>query len=293
MNLLSKRGLSLERMQALLDVAEKGSLIAAARQDPVRQSLISRQLRDLGEFFGTEMVARQGRGVALTPAGRQLATLVREQFKALGEFHADCESQPVRLSLVSARTILNWVVIPRLHPDLVPGVSLDLLHERSANAANAVAEGRCDLCIVDRLPMPRSLKRRSLGSIGYSLYLPVGLSGAAKIGWREALAKMPLALPTAGRIREQLEPHLGTSAAHIAGVPGFDSALNLLRTGRYAAVLPDVAIPAAEGKNLRRFSLDRTGIKPREYFLVWSKRAEENRPPLVRAVEILSQRLIF
>jgi DNA-binding transcriptional LysR family regulator len=293
MTLLSKRGLSLERLQALLDVAEKGSLIAAAKQDPVRQSLISRQLRDLAEFFGTEMVSRQGRGVVLTPAGRRLATLVREQFKALGEFYADCEGQPVRLSLVSARTILNWVVIPRLQPDLVPGVSFDLIHERSADAANAVAESRCDLCIVDRLPMPRTLKRRSLGSMGYSLYLPAGLSAAGRISWREALAKMPLALPAAGRIREQLEPYLGTNAAQIAGVPGFDSALNLLRTGRYAAVLPDVAVPPAEAKSLRRLSLDPTGIKPREYFLVWSKRAEENRPPLARAVEILSQRIAF
>lgn len=293
MNLLSKRGLSLERLQALLDVAEKGSLIAAAKQDPVRQSLISRQLRDLAEFFGTEMVSRQGRGVVLTPAGRGLATLVREQFKALVEFHSECESQPVRLSLVSARTILNWVVIPRLPPDLVPGVSFDLIHERSADAANAVAESRCDLCIVDRLPMPRTLRRRSLGSIGYSLYLPAGLSGASKIGWREALARLPIALPAAGRIREQLEPHLGAGAAHISGVPGFDSALNFLRTGCYAAVLPDVAVAPGEAKSLRRLSLDPTGIKPREYFLVWSKRAEENRPPLARAVEILSRHLTF
>jgi len=293
MNLLTKRGLSLERLQALLDVAEKGSLIAAAKQDPVRQSLISRQLRDLAEFFGTEMVSRQGRGVVLTPAGRHLATLVREQFKALGEFHADCEGQPVRLSLVSARTILNWVVIPRLHPDFVPGVSLDLLHERSVHAANAVEDGRCDLCIVDRLPMPRTLKRRSLGSIGYSLYLPVGLPGASRLGWREALAKLPIALPTAGRIREQLDPFLGASAAHIAGVPGFDSSLNFLRTGCYAAVLPDVAVAPAEAMSLRRLTLDRAGIKPREYFLVWSKRAEENRPPLARAVAMLSQRLAF
>lgn len=293
MSLLATRGLSLERLQGFLDFAEAGSLIKAAKGDAVRQSQLSRQLRDLDEFFGVELTRHRGRGLVLTQAGRDLAGLAREQFKALQDFQAGCRAAPVRLSLVSARTILNYVVIPQLRPDLIPGVSLDLRHEFSAGSASAVAEGRYDLCIIDRLPLPRTLARQTLGKMTYSLYAPKVLAGGKRFTWREAIRRLPLALPAAGRFREALEPALKDNAASVVGLPGFDSCLGLLRTGRYAAILPDVAVPADESTGFVRVSLDGSGIKLREYSLAWSKRAAANRPALAKAIEVLCDTLEF
>lgn len=288
MSLLATRGLSLERLQGFLDFAEAGSLIKAAKGDPVRQSQLSRQLRDLDEFFGVELTRHRGRGLVLTEAGHELARLAREQFHALEDFQSGCRSAPVRLSLVSARTIINYVVIPRLRPGLVKGVALDLRHEFSADSAAAVAEGRFDLCIIDRLPLPRTLSRCALGKMTYSLYIPKSLGAKRRI-WREAVRQLPLALPAAGRIRAALQPALHDNAAAVVGLPGFDSCLALLRTGNYAAVLPDVAVTPDEAKHFVRIPLDSSAVKPREYYLVWSKRAAANRPAVAKAVEVFAK----
>lgn len=293
MALLSKGGLSLERLQALLDFAEAGSLIKAAEGDPIRQSLLSRQIRELGEFFGAELVSRRGRGIVLTEAGRQLATLAREQFKTLEDFGADCAGTAVRVSIASARTIVNYVVIPRIRSNLVQGVSIDLMHERSADSAAAVAEGRYDFCIVDRLPLPRTLASRPLGKLTYSLYVPRQLVGAKRLTLSEALQKLPLALPAAGRIREQLNRPVGDNAASVIGLPGFDAGVALLRTGRYAAALPDVAVTKAESKDYLHFPLDPIGIKGRHYSLVWNKRAAASRPAVTKAAEVFAKAFPF
>jgi len=289
MKLLSKGGLSLERLQALLDFAEAGSLIKAAKDDPVRQSLLSRQIRELGEFFGAELVARRGRGIVLTEAGRQLAALAREQFKTMEDFEAACAGAAVRVSIASARTILNYVVIPRIRPDLIRGISIDLMHELSADSAAAVAEGRYDFCIVDRISLPRTLASRPLGKLTYSLYVPRKLVGAKRPTLSEALQKLPLALPAAGRIREQLNAPVGDNAASVIGLPGFDAGLALLRTGRYAAALPDVAVSKAESKSYLRLPLDPLGIKGRQYSLVWNKRAAASRPAVAKAAEVFTK----
>ena len=104
-NLFSTQGLSLDRLKNFLAFADQNSIVAAAGGDIVRQSLISRQIRELSEFFGVELVKRHGRGLALTEAGRQLATITREQFGALSEFARDAKSLPSILKIAASTLI--------------------------------------------------------------------------------------------------------------------------------------------------------------------------------------------
>lgn len=59
--LLSKGGLSLDRLRALLEVGAAGSIVKAAGGDPVRQSQYSRQIKELEDFFQTKLVERHGK----------------------------------------------------------------------------------------------------------------------------------------------------------------------------------------------------------------------------------------
>src|SRR2546428_10036760 len=83
--LLQETGLSLDRLQSFCLVAEAGGVTKAAKGDPARQSLFSRQVKELEEFFGTELVRRKGRGIALTAARQRLHLLAREQLLALSD----------------------------------------------------------------------------------------------------------------------------------------------------------------------------------------------------------------
>lgn len=120
----------LSALRAFAAVAEHGSLSQAARVLNVTHPAIAQQVRTLEEDLGLRLVARQGRGMALTPEGARLATALRDGFAtiatAVTDLRADQADRPVRVSL-TAGFAAQWLM-PRLrdfwnrHPDI--GVSL-------------------------------------------------------------------------------------------------------------------------------------------------------------------------
>jgi DNA-binding transcriptional LysR family regulator len=76
-----QKGLSLDRLQTLCLVAEKGGVMAAARGNPNRQSLYSRQLRELEGYFGAPLIDRSRTPHSLTDLGRQVERMARGFFR--------------------------------------------------------------------------------------------------------------------------------------------------------------------------------------------------------------------
>ena len=63
--------MELRHLRYFVAVAEEGSLsVAADRRLHTSQPSLSRQMRDLENEIGVELLARSARGIALTPAGR-------------------------------------------------------------------------------------------------------------------------------------------------------------------------------------------------------------------------------
>src|SRR5882757_1637877 len=112
--LFAERGLSLDRLKVLIEVRDAGSIAQAAPGDPVRQSQYSRQLRELSEFFGSEVAQRRGKILKLTPEGERLAELARDQLRALADFRSECRQQSVVFTLGAGDSLIQWLVIPRL-----------------------------------------------------------------------------------------------------------------------------------------------------------------------------------
>ena len=97
--LLSESGLSLERLQSFSRVAEAGGVTRAAKGDATKQSLYSRQIKELEEFFGAELMRRKGRGIVLTTAGERLHAIAREHFAAMIDFKLECQGQPLEIAI--------------------------------------------------------------------------------------------------------------------------------------------------------------------------------------------------
>ena len=83
----------MDRLANFCAVADEGSIAIVAKGDPSRQSLISRQIRELESFFGVELVRRKGRGLEITEAGRELAAIGRKNFKGLEDYSARCRGR--------------------------------------------------------------------------------------------------------------------------------------------------------------------------------------------------------
>lgn len=122
---------SLNALKAFLVTAELGSINAAAHALNVTHGAVSRQIRQLEEQLGTALTEKQGRGIKLTDAGRQLhadtapaLTTIANSCKSIRQYG---HNRP--LVLACPGSILAHWLIPRLHQlqqDL-PGLSLQLI----------------------------------------------------------------------------------------------------------------------------------------------------------------------
>lgn len=293
-NLFSKSGLSLERLKTFAEIAEAQGFTAAARGEPTRQSQFSRQLRELEEFFGVELVnCRRGR-FALTRAGRALHKLVRGQLAALEELRQICVSQPVEISLAAGESLLQWLVLPRLSRvrEKLPDIVWTLQNLQTSEIVERLTDGRADLGIVRQDAVPKSLRGVSIGTLEFALFIPKVLARAASASdVSNLLARLPLAvLEGHSRINEALEA-VARKADVCLNIQLRCSSLTQVaeavnRQG-FAALLPTLARQALAPGKVERRAFPAAATWNRPLVLAWNPRQAAIRPMLERAVKDL------
>jgi DNA-binding transcriptional LysR family regulator len=270
MALPSLRGLSLDRLGSFLEIADAGGLARAAPGEPVRQSQLSRQLKELETALGRPLFLRTGRGMELTEAGRALARVVRELGQGLTDVAA-AEQGPVRVALGGGDSVLQWLVLPRL--PVLEGIELELGALGSDGVVSALQENRIDLGLLRASEASGELKSVRLGVMSYAVFSAVGRG------------KLPLAVPTTERGLERALAQLGPAALRCETFPQVAQAV---KSGRFAGVLPMFArsqLPAAEFRMNAVAALDAAATP---LLLAWRPRTLELRPQvkvLRRALE--------
>jgi LysR family glycine cleavage system transcriptional activator len=120
----------LTALRAFQAVAQAGGFSAAARMLNVTHAAVAQQVRALEDLLDLPLVVRDGRRMALTPEGEELAARLNEGFgtiqAGLAALRAGGTDRPVRITLTSSFAA-QWLM-PRLrgfwdrHPDI--GLSL-------------------------------------------------------------------------------------------------------------------------------------------------------------------------
>jgi DNA-binding transcriptional LysR family regulator len=283
--LLSRRGISLDRLHSFLKVADAGGIARAAGDDPVRQSQFSRQIGELEEFFGVPLTTRQGRVLALTEAGRELAALVRSQFRGYEDFFKARSDEPIEVHLGAGDSLLTWLVVPRLEAfqQQFPRVRLKISNLRSGEIITRVAEMRLDFGLARAGLVRPPLKAHPLGRIEYRLFLPRRFQRqAAHLSPLEMLVKFPIA--TLGSDTEFFGSLL--LSAERKGSPvnlrlvteSFPQAARAVLSGGYAGILPAHAAVDLEGAGVVALDLPFFREAARKIALVWNPRTLRTRP---------------
>lgn len=291
---LAKRGLSFDRLRNFCRVAENQGITRAAGGDPGRQSLYSRQIRELEEFFGVELIRRRGKGIALTPAGARLAQIVRLDLAALGDFHRECASEPVRLTITAGNSVIEWGLMPRM-PDLLqafPRAHITLLDQRTQDAVAVLHDHRADLAVVRQSGIDRRLRQRPFLTIEYALFVPTALCGGRKDSeLLKQLDRLPVATLLGGSFREYLDQAQLRARLPLRIVlqcSSFTQAAQALSTGRVAAVLPTIAARALPAGSWRKLTLPFLEKYRRPLVVAWHPRLAEVRPVIIKAAECLA-----
>lgn len=120
----------LPALRAFESLARQGSLRLAAEELNVTHGAVSHQIKFLQQSLGVELVARQGRGVVLTPAGQRLAPALTDALTRLAQVIAatqpDAQEKPLRMSVLPSFAA-KWL-LPRLSAFMAehPGIALTL-----------------------------------------------------------------------------------------------------------------------------------------------------------------------
>src|SRR5437660_6872165 len=86
MPLPGQTALSFSSLETLIDVADAGSIMAAADKRGRDTSTISRHLHGLEEYFGCKLRQHSGKTVGLSSEGQELVGLIRSHLKILEGF---------------------------------------------------------------------------------------------------------------------------------------------------------------------------------------------------------------
>jgi DNA-binding transcriptional LysR family regulator len=296
-DLLRHGGLSLDRLQSFCLVAEAGGVTKAARGDPVRQSLFSRQVKELEEFFGVELVRRKGRGIVLTAAGERLHRLAREQLLALSDFKRMAAGQSVELTLAAGDSLIQWLLLPRLRDirDKLPNVTFRMLNLPTTEIATRLRDGMVDVGLVRAGSVSRGLRTSALGTMTFSWFVPTQMLPSVKAGKASArtLFSLPLAtLEGAGQFRQELERVAQRQKCpfniHLE-LSSFPLVARALQTGRYAAILPSIAAPELGVSGVVELRAGFLRPLSRDVVMAWNLRLARVRAALTEAIPVFRE----
>lgn len=177
--------LNLDRLRTLYAVSRHGSVSGAAEGLHVTTSAVSQQLAKLERETGQQLLAKNGRGVRLTDAGRLLADHAARILSQVELAQADLEAQRGQavgeLLMGAFPTAVRGIFPAALaklsvdHPQLRPR----LQEMEPDESVPAVVRGDIDLAVVldwynKPLPMPDGLVKAPLLDDPVDLAMPVG-----------------------------------------------------------------------------------------------------------------------
>ncbi len=246
---ISRGGLSLDRLHSFLELAEAGSISKAASGDLSRQALVSRQIRELEEFFGTELTYRSGKTLVLSPAGKRLALLIREQFQDLNDFHLEQKKQAKLFSLGAGASLLEWLVIPAASKirRALGGPSLRLSSQRSRDLVEHIRDGRLDFAVVREDAIPEALPKSPITQVKFHVCVSRRLVGAqhkSRLDTLSYLQTLPFAaIAGGGQLDQTFRQAMSENSTSFTPVFECDSLLQvreLIVQGACAGLLPSM-----------------------------------------------------
>lgn len=265
------------------EVAETGSVVAAARRLSLTPAAVSRTLRLLEDALGTPVFNRVGRGLVLNAAGAALRDAVRAATRdidaGLSESLGDPFQGPLRVSSLGVLT--DHFVVPALihlkgeHPALLPEHAV----LGPAEAATLLVRGLLDVAFWYEDVTTEEIVVERLGQIGASIYCGRGhpLFAAKKPSLADVLAH-PFSVPRigdTGRVQDGWPSDVPRKIG--MRITMLRSNLQVSLAGRLVTVLPDVtAAPHEAAGELRRLPV--LELAPIEIFAARHAAALGRRP---------------
>lgn len=301
--LFARSGLSLDRLRSFLLVAQAGAIAKAAPNDLVRQSQFSRQIRELEIFFGTELTQRRGKGIVLSPAGKRLAMLIRQQLQDLHDFRQEEALQARAFTIGAGGSVLEWLVVPALSGlrSALGNVTLRTESHRSHSLVESVREGRVDFGVGRLDTIPEIDRKSSIRLIQISFHLCVPRRLLPRGTTERDLTKPSLwkKLPFAagrdgGSLDTTLRENMGTAGVDFR--PLYECITiahvrHLVELGECAGILPNIGMTGIKTSDVLHVEFPLLKAARRTMVLHWNARQMQRRNVDLTALRRMAKEL--
>ncbi|UJW85236.1 LysR family transcriptional regulator [Devosia sp. SL43] len=143
--------LDLDQLQSFCAIADCGSFTEAARRVNKTQSAVSMQIKRLEERLGQSLLARDGRGVTLTPHGEALYSRARRMLRTnaeiLDHFSDGDLSGSIRFGVPDDYAVRLLPVILSSFQRTHPKIAVDVACMSSEHLLEGMRSGRYDLIV--------------------------------------------------------------------------------------------------------------------------------------------------
>lgn len=236
--------MNLRALRYFVAVADAGSLTAASVAIPIAQPALTRQVRELENDFGVQLLIRLPRGVRLTQAG---ATLYESAQRMLKE--ADYVRQQLAKKLDHGRSTVVLGVPPTLSRIMLPGLfeqCLSTLPDLELKTREAftptlldwLERGLIDMAVVTNPESGRPLNLTPLLGEPFALVSHARMKMPPTVSLNQ-LERVPLLMTSLhfGLVEKQLNP-LGKKLEVRALIDSVDSIRELVLRGQWATIMP-------------------------------------------------------
>jgi LysR family hca operon transcriptional activator len=148
--------MELRHLRYFVAVAEAGSLTVAARELHTSQPSLSRQIRDLEDEVGAQLLTRRARGIELTPAGRAFldhSRSVLSQVEAAAEA-ARRVARPAKpcfsMGFLTGHELTWMPEALRILREELPSIDVMISSQSSPHLASALLKGSVDAAFLRR-----------------------------------------------------------------------------------------------------------------------------------------------
>jgi DNA-binding transcriptional LysR family regulator len=273
-------------LPALVEVADAGSVAAAASRLALTPAAVSRTLGLLEDALGEPVFNRVGRRLVLNPAGDALRAAVRGAIGqvegGLDQMTGDALGGPLRVGSIGVLT--EHFVVPALidikaaHPELVP----EHHNLRTVESNVKLPRGELDVAFYyEDVPADGVIVER-LGAIPMAIYCGRGhpLFDRPRVARTDVLAH-PFSVPMVGDTGRAMDGWPSDLQRRIGmRVTMLRSNVEVCRSGLLLTVLPDVtAEPGVAARELRRLAC--VELPPIEIFAAQAAAGRRERARLV------------
>jgi len=246
--------MELRHLRYFVAVAEAGSLtVAAERKLHTSQPSLSRQIRDLEDEVGAQLLTRRARGIELTPAGRVFldhARAVLSQVEAAAEAvrRVAHPAKPCFAMGFLTGHELTWMPEAiKILRDELPNIDVMISSQYSPLLADGLAKGKIDVAFLRREKGVPELAFRLLVKEPLMVILPTDHRLAARkaIGPQDLVGETFVAVSdTAPVLRVVIDNYLKRSGVNITPAHEADHlamGMSLIASTRGVGLLPAYA----------------------------------------------------